>query len=189
MRIFEVSLGQGRVRGVKRGKKNQVEIFLFHVPKSFLKLIYIQFLHISTRLIHNIFFERNKYYKVPVSDNPTSLKLFRPISLCPVIYKTITKLLANRLKAIMPKLFGPSQTSFVLGRHIMENIVIAQEVIHSMRRKKGRIGQMAIKVDLEKAYDQLIWDFIYETLWEIGLPTEFIRLIMECITIATMQLQ
>ncbi|KAL9448506.1 hypothetical protein AB3S75_015904 [Citrus x aurantiifolia] len=48
---------------------------------------------------------------------------------------------------------------------------------------------MAIKVNLEKAYDRLSWDFIYETLREIGLPTEFIRLIMECITTATMQLQ
>ena len=111
---------------------------------------------------------------IPKSDNPTSLKLFRPISLCPVIYKTITKLLANRLKAIMPELIGPNQTSFVPGRHITENVVIVQEVIHSMRRKKWRIGQMAIKVDLEKAYDQLSWDFIYETLREIGLPTEFI---------------
>ncbi|KAH9752901.1 putative ribonuclease H protein [Citrus sinensis] len=82
---------------------------------------------------------------VPKSDNPISLKLFRPISLCPVIYKTITKLLANRLKSILPDLIGPTQTSFIPGRHITENIVVAQEVIHLMRRKKGRIGQMAIK--------------------------------------------
>lgn len=92
---------------------------------------------------------------IPKSDNPTSLKLFRPISLCPVIYKTITKLLANRLKAIMPELIGPNQTSFVPGRHIMENVVIVQEFIHLMRRQKGRIGQMAIKVDLEKVYNRL----------------------------------
>lgn len=125
---------------------------------------------------------------VPKSDNPISLKLFRPISLCPVIYKTITKLLANRLKSILPDLIGPTQTSFIRGRHITENIVVAQEVIHLMRRKKGRIGQMAIKVDLEKAYDRLSWDFIYETLREFGLPTILVRLIMECITTATMQL-
>ena len=125
---------------------------------------------------------------VPKSDNPISRKLFRPISLCPVIYKTITKLLANRLKSILPDLIGPTQTSFIPGRHITENIVVAQEVFHSMRRKKGRIGQMAIKVDLEKAYDRLSWDFIYETLREFGLPTILVRLIMECITTATMQL-
>ena len=70
---------------------------------------------------------------IPKSDNPTSLKPFRPISLCPVIYKTIIQLLANRLKAIMPELIGPNQTSFVPGRHVTENIVIAQEVIHSIR--------------------------------------------------------
>lgn len=66
---------------------------------------------------------------VPKSDNPISLKLFRPISLCPVIYKTITKLLANRLKSILPDLI-PTLTSFIPGRHITENIVVAQEVIH-----------------------------------------------------------
>ena len=111
---------------------------------------------------------------VPKSDNPISLKLFRPISLCPVIYKTITKLLANLLKSVLPDLIGPTQTSFIPGRHITENIVLAQEVIHSMRRKKGRIGQMAIKVDLEKVYDRLSWDFIYETLREFGLPTDLV---------------
>lgn len=47
---------------------------------------------------------------------------------------------------------------------------------------------MAIKVDLEKAYDRLSWDFIYETLREFGLPTVLVQLIMECITTATMQL-
>ncbi|KAL9432093.1 hypothetical protein AB3S75_027164 [Citrus x aurantiifolia] len=115
---------------------------------------------------------------VPKSDNLISLKLFRPISLCPIIYKTITKLLANWLKSILPDLSGPTQTSFIPGRHITENIVVAQEIIHSMRHKKGRIGQMGIQVDLEKAYDRLSWDFLYETLREFGLPTDLVRLIM-----------
>ena len=52
--------------------------------------------------------------------------------------------------------------------------MLAQEVIHSMKRKKGRIGQMTIKMDLEKAYDRLSWDFIYETLKEFGLPTDLV---------------
>ena len=61
-------------------------------------------------------------------------------------------------------LIGTQYTSFVPGRHIIDNIVIAQEVIHSMCKKTGKKGFMAIKVDLEKAYDRLNWDFIYETL-------------------------
>ena len=59
--------------------------------------------------------------------------------------------MANRLKGILPDLIGPMQTSFVPRRHITENIIIAQEIIHTMHQKSGKIGQMLIKVDLEKA--------------------------------------
>ena len=62
---------------------------------------------------------------IPKVEHPDSLRLYRPISLCPVIYKTITKIVANRLKGILPDLIGPMQTSFVPGRHITENIIIA----------------------------------------------------------------
>ena len=79
--------------------------------------------------------------------------MYCPISLYLVIHKTITKIVANRLKTILHDLIRSTQTSFVSGRHITENIVIAQEIVHTMRRKKGKIGQMLIKIDLEKAYD------------------------------------
>lgn len=124
---------------------------------------------------------------IPKVDQPINIRMYRPISLCPIIYKTITKIVANRLKAILSNLIGPTQTSFVPGRHITENIVVAQEIIHSMRRKKGKRGQMLIKVDLEKAYDRLSRDFIHETLREAGIPSELIHLIMNCISSVTMQ--
>ena len=76
------------------------------------------------------------------------------------MYKTTIKIIANRLKTVLPDLVCPHQTSFVPGRHITKNIIIAQEIIHSMRRKTGTQGFMAIKVDLENAYDKLSWDFI-----------------------------
>lgn len=62
---------------------------------------------------------------VPKNDNPTSLKMFRPISLCTVAYKTVTKIIANRLQMLLSQLIGPHQTSFVPGRHIVENVIIA----------------------------------------------------------------
>ena len=102
------------------------------------------------------------------------MKMFRPISLCTVAYKTVTKIIANRLQLLLPNLIGPNQTSFVPGRHIVDNIVVAQEVVHSMRRKTRRKGFMAIKVDLEKAYDRLWWDFIHDIRKDVGLPQEFI---------------
>ena len=123
---------------------------------------------------------------IPKVANPLNLKMYRPISLCTVIYKTVTKLIANRLQTILSHVIGPHQTSFVPGRHIIENIVVGQEVIHSMRRKSGRRGYMAIKMDLEKAYDRLSWSFIFDTLNETGLPLELIQVTIECITTAQM---
>ncbi|KAH9716124.1 reverse transcriptase domain-containing protein [Citrus sinensis] len=125
---------------------------------------------------------------IPKTENPISFKMYRPISLCTVAYKTITKIIVNRLQEILPDLIGPHQTSFVPGRHITENIIVAQEIIHSMRRKKGRQGFMAIKVDLEKAYDRLSWNFIHGTLQELNLPIGLTNLIMACITIAKMNI-
>jgi len=90
----------------------------------------------------------------------------RPIGLCNVAYKVTTKCLVNRLKPILGKLVSPTQSSFVPGRQISDNRIIVQEVLHSMRRKQGKMGYMAIKIDLEKAYDRLRWPFIRETLQE-----------------------
>ena len=66
--------------------------------------------------------------------------------------------------------------------------MVAQEIIHTMRNKRGKFGQMAIKVYLEKAYDRIRWEFIHDTLKDVGLPKEFIRIVMECITMARMQI-
>ena len=104
------------------------------------------------------------------------------------MYKLVTKLIAMRLKSLMPKLIGAAQCSFVPGRQSTDNILIAQEVVHSMRIKKGNVGFMAIKVDLEKAYDRLNWEFIIDTLTDVGLPANLIEIIMWCVTSSDMQL-
>ena len=118
----------------------------------------------------------------PNQDKPEGFNHFRPISLCNTIYKIITKVIANRFKIIMDKLVTPMQSSFVPGRHITDNIIITQEVVHSMRRMRGKDGYMAVKIDLEKAYDRLNWDFILDTLQDIGIPNRLINVIMKCFT-------
>ena len=105
-----------------------------------------------------------------------------------MFYKIVTKILVTRLQALLPDLIGPHQTSFVPGRHITENIIIAQEVVHSMQRKIGKKCLIAIKIDLEKAYDKLNWSFIHETLMELSLPFDLVHLIMECITFNSMNI-
>ena len=72
-----------------------------------------------------------------------------------MIFKAITKVIVGRLKILMPKLISEVQSSFVSGRHVTYNIIVAQEIIHSMLKLKGKRGFMAIKVDLEKAYNRL----------------------------------
>ena len=79
---------------------------------------------------------------------------FRPISLYNVVYKVISKILAQRLKVLLPKIVSPWQGAFVPGRVIQDNTIIAQEVIHAMKRSKGKQGYMALKMDMEKAYDR-----------------------------------
>ncbi|KAL4383512.1 hypothetical protein GQ457_15G016700 [Hibiscus cannabinus] len=87
---------------------------------------------------------------IPKVEVPSCIQQFRPISLCTVLYKIITKTLVCRLKAFLAQWVSSTQASFVPGRHITDNIIIAQEVIHSMVRKGGRKSWIAIKVDLKR---------------------------------------
>lgn len=123
---------------------------------------------------------------IPKIPNPSRITEFRPISLCSVVYKAVTKVLANRLQRILPTLIGPFQSSFIQGRSIIDNIIIAQEVVHSMRKKQGKGGWLTLKIDLEKAFDRLRWDFIHDTLADVGLPAEMTTLIMDCISTPSM---
>ncbi|XP_028776836.1 uncharacterized protein LOC114733531 [Neltuma alba] len=125
---------------------------------------------------------------IPKIESPESLKDFRPISLCNVIYKVVTKVLTNRLKSIMPNIISPNQCSFVPGRQSADNIILAQEIIHSMSQKQCKKSFMAVKIDLEKAYDRLRWSFVMDCLEELRLPSWMIALIKECLSSSHMHL-
>lgn len=125
---------------------------------------------------------------IPKLENPGSLSHFRPISLCSVIYKTITKIIADRIQPLIPLLIGPNQCSFIPGRQINDNIIIAQEITHSMKTKTGKKGLVAIKIDLEKAYDRLWWGFVVDTLKCFGIPNSWIELIYKCISTSSMRI-
>lgn len=147
------------------------------------------------QLIREIWHDPNKVRSInhtnivllPKVDRPESMRDFRPISLCNVIFKIITKLIANRLKQCMQYLIRPEQRSFIAGRQSSDNIIIAQEAIHTMRNKKRANGYVAIKVDMEKAYDRLDWQFLRNTLECVGADRKLVDLIMACTSLTTMQ--
>ena len=85
----------------------------------------------------------------------------------------------------MEKLVGPRQCSFVPGRCTADNILVAQEVVHSMRMKKGSKGWMAIKLDLEKVYDRMDQQFICDTLKDANIPIHLIQIVRGCLSTST----
>ncbi|XP_028798733.1 uncharacterized protein LOC114754138 [Neltuma alba] len=89
---------------------------------------------------------------IPKKDCPETIRDFRFISLDNVIYKIISKVVVNRMKCFLPSIISPNQCSFVPGQTSSNNIIVAQEVINTMRTMSGKRGFMAIKIDLEKAY-------------------------------------
>ena len=100
---------------------------------------------------------------------------FRPISLCNVIYKIISKVLINRLKRILLSVISPTQNAFVPGRLFTDNVLVAYEVLHSMHSwKKGKIGSLALKLDISKAYDRVEWDFLQGIMIILGFPNKWI---------------
>eukprot|EP00253_Pinus_taeda_P026486 PITA_26486 len=95
---------------------------------------------------------------VPKREEANMPDKFRPISLCNVIYKLISKVVANRLKSRLSLLVLPEQTGYVKGCQIMDGIILSNEVIHSLKilKKPG----MIMKLDLSKAFDKLSWEYI-----------------------------
>lgn len=106
---------------------------------------------------------------IPKVKNPESISQFRPISLCNFSYKIISKILANRLKKWLPKIIEPEQSAFVQDRQIQDNILIVQEVLHQMRiTKRRRKHQAVLKLDMQKAYDRVEWDFVRDCMLKMG---------------------
>jgi hypothetical protein len=127
---------------------------------------------------------------IPKTDNPEFVSDLRPISLCNVTYKVVSKVLAGRLRTILDDVISPSQSAFVLGRLISDNIPVAYEITHFLLNKKdGDSGYAALKLDMSKAYDMVEWDFLEQMMRHLGFDEQWIRLIMECVSTVSYQLR
>lgn len=117
---------------------------------------------------------------VPKRQGASAITDFRPISCCNTLYKTISKLLVHRLKPMLPALILPNQTAFVQGRLLVENTVLAAEVVNGYHKNRGP-KRITIKVDIQKAFDTVNWDFIFACLTAINVPADYLRWLRACV--------
>jgi hypothetical protein len=119
---------------------------------------------------------------IPKIDNPENVTQFRPISLCNVVYKIISKMLSNRLKVILLEIITENQSAFVPGRLITDNILLAYGSIHTIKKKKGNKGLCAVKLDMHKVYDKVEWVFLEKIMAKLGFDQRWIKLVTAYVT-------
>ncbi|XP_039173780.1 uncharacterized protein LOC120296168 [Eucalyptus grandis] len=117
---------------------------------------------------------------VPKVPNASSVDDYRLIACCNTIYKLITKVMANRIVAVLKDLISPSQSAFVKGRRIRDNILLAQELFSSFHLQPYT-PKCAIKVDFRKAYDTVDWRFLERVLLAFCFLDRLVQLIMTCV--------
>jgi hypothetical protein len=113
---------------------------------------------------------------VPKEGQAHHPKQFRPIALCNVIYKLLTKVIARRLKPILPTIISPEQSGYVEGRQILDSVILAHEVIHSLQKTKT--PGMLLKLDLSKAFDKISWEYMRAMLLAFGFDQSWVTWIV-----------
>lgn len=120
---------------------------------------------------------------IPKKSTPESMSDLRPISLCNVIYKIAAKVVASRMKPLLNDLISENQSAFVPGRLITDNVMVAFETMHYLKRKsQGREGFAALKLDMSKAYDRIEWPLLRAIMIKLGFCLRWVELIQECVT-------
>ena len=93
-----------------------------------------------------------------------------------------SKVLANRLKKILPNIISEQQSAFTKNRLISNNILVAFETLHSMNvHKSSKSGYMAVKLDMSKAYDRVEWIFLEKVMRKLGFKERWINPMMVCV--------
>ena len=117
---------------------------------------------------------------IPKKVDAMEVKDFQPISLVGGIYKIISKVLANRLRRVAHGLISNSENAFVKGKQILDSVLIASKCIDS--RLKSGVPGVLCKLDVEKAYDHVSWDFLMYMLQRCGFLEKWTKWIRYCIS-------
>lgn len=110
---------------------------------------------------------------IPKSEAAQSMKDYRPIAFCNLLYKVMSKILARRLKEIHPEAIEPNQSAFIKGRLLLENVLLASELVNGYHKTTSS-SRCAIKFDIAKDFDTVKWSFITSVLKAMNLPDLFI---------------
>ncbi|GJS47284.1 RNA-directed DNA polymerase, eukaryota, reverse transcriptase zinc-binding domain protein [Tanacetum coccineum] len=120
---------------------------------------------------------------IPKISNPLVVSDYRPISLIGAQYKIIAKLLANRLARVIDSVISCEQTAFVKHRQILDGPLMVNEVIKWCNRKRDKL--MIFKIDFEKAFDSISWDYVLQIMKFMGFHGSWISWIRGCLNHAT----
>ena len=123
---------------------------------------------------------------IPKVKNPEFISQYHPICLSNVLYRIFSKVLANRLKRILPQIVSKKQSAFMTDRLISNNIMVAFETLHYMRNhSSGKVGYMTLKLDISKDYDRVEWPYMEKLMKKMGFDDIWVQLMMKCISSAT----
>ncbi|XP_021996206.1 uncharacterized protein LOC110893404 [Helianthus annuus] len=118
---------------------------------------------------------------IPKKDTPNSVLDYRPISCCNVLFKCVSKIITDRLKGSLNRLVSINQSAFIPGRKITDNILLTQELMHNYHLNRGP-PRCAFKIDIQKAYDTVSWQFLDFILHGFGFHHKMVNWIMTCVS-------
>ncbi|KAK3205424.1 hypothetical protein Dsin_019470 [Dipteronia sinensis] len=122
---------------------------------------------------------------IPKGPSVQRIIKYLPISICNVIYKIMAKAMSNRLQCVIGEVVLDSQSVFIPGRLITDNVNIGHECIQVMQTKRRKKGSVELKLAMSKAYNRVEWCFVEKIMLKLGFSERWVRLVMRCVSTVT----